>query len=64
MKLLRFVKVRSFGPSVSADELVIAVNTWLASIDPGDVVTNEEFVDIEFHTDGSSFWCFVTYVDA
>ena len=40
------------------------MNTWLGSITPGDVVTEEEFVDIEFHTDGTSFWCFVTYVDA
>ena len=61
---LRVVRIRSFGPAVSADELQLAVNTWLASIDPDDVVTEEEFVDIEFHTDGTSFWCFVTYVDA
>ena len=54
--LARVVRVESFEESTAA-ALATAVNEWLAALG------EERFIASEFHTDGTTFWCFITYAE-
>jgi len=53
---LRNLEVRIIEAG-TAGELEQEVNAWLVVAG-----VNDELVDIRFYTDGTSFWCFITYV--
>ena len=61
---IRNLRVKAFD-AISPGDLQTVVNDWLSPPDADEVPrTEEQFVDISFDSDGASFYCYITYVEA